>query len=87
VAKLLVAVVDWRLELQAAIDLPNGGSRGGPTEIERGTAAEALAPALEAMGHRVALSSLTSGLQTIRIEAGALIGAADPRREGAALGD
>jgi len=35
VAKTLVAVMDWGLGIQQAIELPNMGSRGGPTEIER----------------------------------------------------
>src|SRR5258706_16480618 len=34
VAKTLVGVLDWGLDPQAAIDLPNVGSRNGPTELE-----------------------------------------------------
>ena len=44
VAKTLIGVLDWGLDVQAAIDLPNVGSRNGPTELEAGTTAEALAP-------------------------------------------
>ncbi|HNF66283.1 MAG TPA: gamma-glutamyltransferase, partial [Plasticicumulans sp.] len=38
VAKTLLAVLDDHLDLQAAIDRPNFGSRNGPTELEAGTA-------------------------------------------------
>ena len=35
VAKALIGVLDWGLDPQAAVDLPNVGSRNGPTELER----------------------------------------------------
>ncbi len=34
VAKTLLGVLDWRLDPQAAVALPNFGSRNGPTELE-----------------------------------------------------
>jgi gamma-glutamyltranspeptidase/glutathione hydrolase len=37
VAKTLVAALDWRLDAQAAIDVPNFGNRNGPTVLEEGT--------------------------------------------------
>ena len=79
-AQRLVALAD-------AIAAPNIVSRGGPVDIEAGTAAEALKPALEAMGHEVRLREMTSGLHGIHITAEGLIGGADPRREGVVLGD
>ena len=42
VAKALVGALDWKLDLQAAVELPNFGSRNGPTLIEQGTAYEKL---------------------------------------------
>jgi len=86
VAKALVGLIDWKMDMQQAIDLPNFGSRNGPTEIEKGTALEQVAPALKAMGHDVRAIDMTSGIQGIRRVAGGLEGGADPRREGVARG-
>ena len=46
VAKTLVGVIDWNLDVQQAIDLPNMGSRNRDTELERGTSLESLQGAL-----------------------------------------
>ena len=86
VAKTLVATLDWNLDMQSAIDLPNAGSRGGPTELEKGTALESRAAALKALGHDVRLIDMTSGLAGIRRTATGWEAGADPRREGAARG-
>jgi gamma-glutamyltranspeptidase/glutathione hydrolase len=87
VAKTLVGVLDWKLDIQQAIAAPNMGSRNHDTELERGTALEALAPALIALGHPVSAIELTSGLQGIVAGPGRLTGGADPRREGVVLGE
>jgi gamma-glutamyltranspeptidase/glutathione hydrolase len=86
VAKTLIATLDWNLDIQAAIALPNTGSRNGPTEIERGTEAETLAAPLRAMGHIVEISDMTSGLHGIMRDGKGWQGGADPRREGIAKG-
>ena len=86
VAKALVATLDWKMDMQSAIALPNRGSRGGPTEIEKGTELEAVSGALKAMGHTVSVIDMTSGLSGIRRTATGWEGAADPRREGVARG-
>jgi gamma-glutamyltranspeptidase / glutathione hydrolase len=86
VAKALVATLDWKLDMQAAIDLPNRGSRGGPTEIEKGTELEATSATLKAMGHEVRAIDMTSGLAGIRRTPVGWEAGADPRREGAARG-
>jgi gamma-glutamyltranspeptidase/glutathione hydrolase len=87
VARALVARLDWGLDLQAALDAPNFGSRNGPTEIERGTAYEALAPELRARGHEVVLRPMASGLHAVERAADGWRGAADSRREGVVLGN
>ncbi len=86
VAKALVGVLDWKLDSQQALSLPNFGSLNGPTELEADTKIAQLKPALEAMGHSVQVVVQTSGLQAIVLSDKGLVGGADPRREGAALG-
>jgi gamma-glutamyltranspeptidase/glutathione hydrolase len=86
VAKTLLGVIDWQLDPQAAIALPNFGGRNGPVELERGTPVATLAARLIALGHNVAVIDQTSGVQAImRIPAG-WMGGADPRREGTVRG-
>ncbi len=87
VARALIAVLDWQLDVQQAFALPHVGSRNGPTELERGTAAESLQSGLELLGHNVRLLDMTSGLHGVQRTPGGWLGAADPRREGAARGD
>jgi gamma-glutamyltranspeptidase/glutathione hydrolase len=87
VAKTLVAVLDWELDPQAAIALPNFGSRNGPTELEMDTGAAALEPKLKALGHETRVMEHTSGLQAIVRTSTGWIGGADPRREGTVRGD
>ncbi len=87
VAKTLIGVLDWGLAVDAAIALPNFVNRGGVTELEAGTPLESIAAPLRKLGHEVELVALTSGLQGIEATLdGRLVGGADPRREGVALG-
>jgi gamma-glutamyltranspeptidase/glutathione hydrolase len=92
VARTLVSLLDWDLDVQQAISLPNFGSRNGPTEVEQGRAGRGLLEGLQARGHEVREIPMTSGLQGIvRVrlpdDRRAWAGGADPRREGVALGD
>ncbi|TSA12274.1 MAG: gamma-glutamyltransferase [Betaproteobacteria bacterium] len=87
VLKTLVGALDRRLDIQQAIDLPNFGSRNGPTELERGTAAANWAEPLRALGHEVRLIDMTSGVHGIQRTRDGWVGGADPRREGVAKGD
>lgn len=86
VAKTVVATLDWGLDVQSAISLPNFGSRNGPTELEKGTPLEALIGPLKALGHDARAIDLTSGIHAIMVTSTGLVGGADPRREGVALG-
>ena len=86
VTKSIIGVLDWGLDMQTAIALPNGGSRNGPTDIERNTAAEKLVPGLKALGHETRLGDIPSGLHGILRTNNGWQGGVDPRREGAAQG-
>ncbi|WP_318484347.1 gamma-glutamyltransferase [Photobacterium leiognathi] len=82
VAKTLVAYLDWGMDLQQAINLPNMNNRFGTFELEQDTAATAWAPKLEKLGYKTQIKDLNSGIQAISIAPELLTGAADPRREG-----
>ncbi|OKA19346.1 gamma-glutamyltransferase [Pseudomonas versuta] len=87
VNKAVVGLLDWKLNPQDAIGLPNFGSRNVATEVEAGRVSPALVQALKDRGHEVSAIEMTSGTQIIiRDETGWAAGA-DPRREGTALGD
>lgn len=87
VAKTLVALLDWKMDPQRAVDLANFGNRNGPTELEKGTEAEPWKATLEAKGHEVRLIEMTSGIQAIVKTPEGYLGGADGRREGVAIGD
>ena len=87
VTKAILATVDWKLDPQAAVALPNFGSRNGPVELEQDTPVAALAERLRALGHDVSVLPLTSGAGAILRERGAWVGGADPRREGTVRGE
>ena len=86
--KAIVCLIDWACSVEQAASLPTFGSRNGPVEVEAGTAAQTgLGIALTASGSTVTSVDMTSGLGIIERLGGQIEGAADPRREGAALGD
>ena len=87
VANTLIGLIDWGLDIQQAISRPHLLNRFGTYELESGTAAEAFAADLEALGFETAIGDLNSGLHGIVLTADGLEGGADPRREGVALGD
>ncbi len=87
VAHALIGIIDWKLDPQAAVALPHVGSRNGPTELERGTAAVALAPKLRALGHPTRLVDQPSGSQFIVRTRNGWLGGADPRRDGIVRGN
>ncbi|MCH8501801.1 MAG: gamma-glutamyltransferase [Aliidiomarina sp.] len=87
VTQTMIALLDWNLDMQAAIDLPKITNLNGATALERGTNLERLLPLFEARGHDVEVRDLNSGLHGISIRDGRLEGGADPRREGTAKGD
>jgi gamma-glutamyltranspeptidase/glutathione hydrolase len=88
VAKTIIATLDWKMDIQSAINLPHFVNRNGATDLEKGTSVAGLKPALEKLGHIVRARNLTSGLHGIFVnKKGRLFGGADHRREGVAIGD
>ena len=87
VATTLIGLIDWKLDMQAAISMPHMLNRFGTYELEAGTGAEDFADDLEALGYKTKVGDQNSGLHGVAITAGGLLGGADPRREGVALGD
>lgn len=90
-AKTLYGVLNWGLNAQQAIDLPNFGSLNGPTLLEEKRFAPATVEAVRTRGAEVREINMTSGLQAIaRGQAHGKplwLGGADPRREGVVMGE
>ncbi|HSK40084.1 MAG TPA: gamma-glutamyltransferase [Arenibaculum sp.] len=87
VARNVIGVVDWGLDPADAVALPHAVSLGGGVDLEEGTPIAGIEAPLEALGHTVDVRELNSGLHAIKLHHGKLIGGADPRREGMALGE
>lgn len=86
VAKAIIGNLDWGLDIQQAISLPNIVNRFGTMDVEAGSAAVDLAQPLADLGYEVNERDLNSGLHGIAITPDGLQGGADPRREGIAIG-
>lgn len=100
VIKTVVGVLDWGLDAQQATSLVNFGSANTATtgidgenphiDATSNGDNDPLVTGLRALGHTVTVSAQTSGTSTIVRRSGAagseLVGGADPRREGVALG-
>jgi gamma-glutamyltranspeptidase/glutathione hydrolase len=86
-AKTLYGVLNWGLNTQEAINLPNFASLNGPTLLEEKRFPPATIEALKARAHEVREVNMTSGLQAIQRTPTGFFGGADPRREGVVIGD
>jgi gamma-glutamyltranspeptidase/glutathione hydrolase len=84
VAKALVGVIDWHLSAQDAIALGLIYAPG-PVIAEKDTQAEAMVPALEALGHKMIVAPLGLKANAIEMVSGKLDGGADPRSEGVVM--
>ena len=85
-AKTMIAMIDWGMSPQEAVELANFISRNGSVRLEEAGLEPAIITGLEAKGHKVIRSKgEISGLHIIRRNAdGSYEGGADPRREGVA---
>ena len=88
VARVLIGVIDFDLPLGKAMALPVLFSPGEAITVEQGSALEAMIPALRALGHEeVSARGLPLKINGAERTAGGWVGAADPRSEGAAVGE
>jgi gamma-glutamyltranspeptidase/glutathione hydrolase len=86
--QVLLNMVDYGMDVQAAIDVPRAFFEGDQTLVERGMPA-ATVEGLKARGHAVDFQpSPWGGGQIVRIdwERGVLLGGSDHRKDGCALG-
>jgi gamma-glutamyltranspeptidase/glutathione hydrolase len=85
-ARLVTNLVEYGMDLQAAIDAPRSFSGPEGMEVERGYSDQTRAE-LAAMGHDVVIPHTPlGGAQAIQIDGDVLIGGSDPRKDGCSLG-
>lgn len=101
VVKTLVSAIDWKLDAQQATSMVNFGAGNSPTtgvggehpsiDVSNNGLSDPLLNGLRGLGHTVSFAAQSSGVSTIikTVQNGrpVLVGGADPRREGIALGD
>jgi gamma-glutamyltranspeptidase/glutathione hydrolase len=86
VAKAIMGVVDFKLSAQDAIAMGLVFAPGPVVAVEQGTSLEKLAPAMKALGDKVAVIPLGVKANAIEQVRGKWVGAADPRSEGVSIG-
>lgn len=85
VAQRVIGLIDWNMTPQQAMAMPNIIHRGNALEVEAD--GPITQEEMSVFGHPMQITDLNSGLTMIELKNGKLIGAADPRREGVALGN
>ncbi len=85
VLQRIISIIDWDMDIQSALDTPHILHRGSAFEMEEGQTG--LKETLEKAGHPVEVKDLNSGLTAIHRIGALYFGAADPRREGMAMGE
>jgi len=88
VTQTLIGMLDAKMTPKEAVAMPRVLNMNANTLLENGPGVDALAAQLRAMGHTVQVPQVEgSGLHAIAKVKDGYIGAADPRRDGIALGD
>jgi gamma-glutamyltranspeptidase/glutathione hydrolase len=88
VSQILIGILDAKMSPKEALAMPHEINMNGATLLEQSPTSAALAAQLTAMGHTVQVPRIEgSGLHGIQKVKDGYIGAADPRRDGIALGD
>lgn len=86
VAKAIIGVIDWHMSAQDAIAMGLVFAPGKTGVLEQGTELEAMLPALQKLGEDLRVAPLGLKANAIEYVHGRLVGAADPRSEGVAMG-
>jgi len=86
VAQTIIALIDFDMSPQDAVNQGRISSRNGSIDIEKETVMMAFESNLASRGNEVKARDLNSGIHVIKVLPSQLIGGADPRREGIALG-
>jgi gamma-glutamyltranspeptidase/glutathione hydrolase len=84
--KLLLGTLNWHLNVQEAIDLPNFSNLNGTAFLEAKKFPLQTLQGLKNKGHEVIELPMPSGLQAIEVTPSGFFGGADPRREGKVMG-
>lgn len=84
VLQRIISVIDWNMSLEEAMKAPHILHRGKKLEIE--SKGLDMAEPLKRIGHPIVVGDMNSGLTAIHFKDDQIIGVADPRREGIALG-
>ncbi len=83
VAKTIIAMIDWNMSAQDAVNFPNAVYPRGTPIVEEGGFDSQIIEGLRARGHDVTVAGLNSGVHTFkRLPDGSYDGGADTRREG-----
>ena len=82
----MVGTLAWGLRPADALALPHVAGNTGRSQVEKGRVPADAAARLAAQGHKIEQVEMKSGAAAIRVTPQGLDGAADPRRDGAALG-
>ncbi|OBB99370.1 MULTISPECIES: gamma-glutamyltransferase family protein [unclassified Gordonia (in: high G+C Gram-positive bacteria)] len=97
VVKTLVGMLDWKLNPQQAVSMIDFGTANTPTSnvggehplvnTANGGADDPLVKGLRERGEQVSVDDQSSGLSALQRSGNGWLGGADPRREGAVMGD
>ena len=82
VVKTIVAVLDWEMGIEEAVDFPNFSIYKDKILIEKNRFDKEFEEYLLSLGYLIVEKEMNSGLNGFEIKDGALFGAADKRRNG-----
>lgn len=81
----IISVIDWNIPIDQSISRPHILHRGKKIEVEH--SGISMAEPLKDHGHPVLVGDMNSGITAIQFNGRSMIGVADPRREGVAMGE